>query len=361
MGTICVIANHYKDTKRLFGAQTGFFEELSAMAMKDGHQIFIVNIKPFSEHSKPIKGYTLDLNHNCWKYTDCKTPFVLYDRYFPDTKTHVGSRPCPEISSKHFPVFNPLKATEIMNDKYESVRLLEQSVISFPKTELIDSNVPGSKLLNTKNRFVIKPRSGMKGHGICFAERRGVSLELSKTGELVKIEQLSDRFNGYVIQERIDTLLSSNGKSTDFRVLLQKKDGELKAVGSYARTGSNDVPLNLACGGRIVAVEELLRDTGMNQRRISQTIAALETKALKAGRFLCSIVDGIFEIGMDFILDRDYILWCLEANSKPARLGFKLLSMDKATPYETQKHFACVRKQSLRNIITFGSNLLTNQ
>ena len=361
MGTICIIANHYKDTKKLFGAQTGFFEELSTIARRDGHQIFVVDINRFSERGHPITGYTFDLNHNCWKYTNCEMPFVFYDRYFPAKEDHIDHRPYPEITGKHFPVFNPLKATRIMNDKYESVRFLEQSAVSFPETELIDSKVYSSRLLNTKNRFVIKPRFGMKGRGIYFAERRGVSLELNITGELIKIDQLQERFNGYVIQERIDTLLSSNGKSADFRVLLQKKDGKLRVVGSYARTGDKNLPLNLASGGRIVSVEEWFTSTGMNNKEISQATGELETKALKAGLFLCSIVYGIFEIGMDFILDRDYKLWCLEANSKPARLGFKLLSMNKTTSSESQKHFAYVREQSLRNIIAFGSNLLTNQ
>ncbi len=359
MGTICIIATHYARTKKLFGAQTGFFEELSTMAMKDGHQIFIVDVDQFTKYSKPIKGFTFDLNHNCWKYIDCKRPFVLYDRSFPDINTYTENLPFPEIIERNFTIFNPIKATAIMNDKYQSLKLLEQSGISFPKTELIDSNVYDSELLKTKNRFVIKPRFGMKGNDVCFAEKRGLSLELNNTGEIVKIEHLHERFKGYVIQEQIDTLFSSNGKSADFRVLLQRIDGKIQAVGSYARTGDKNLPLNLACGGRIVSIEKWLYNTAFTHEKIEQTKEALNTVALEAGNFLCSRINGIFEIGMDFILDEDNKLWCLEANSKPARLGFKLLAMDKTTPLESQKYFTDVREQSMRNIIKFGQDLLS--
>ena len=358
MGSIYIIATHYASTKRLFGAQTGFFEELSTMAMKDGHQIFIVDVNGLTKYSKPIRGFTFDLNHNCWKYIDCKEAFVIYDRYFPGINTYTENLPLSGIREKDFTIFNPIKATEIMNDKYQSVRLLEQSGVSFPKTELIDSNVYDSELLNTKNRFVIKPRFGMKGYDVCFAEKSGVSLELNNTGELVKIEHLHERFKGYIIQEQIDTLFSANGKSADFRVLLQRIDGKMQAVGSYARTGDKNLPLNLACGGRIVPIEKWLYNTAITEK-VAQTKEALNTDALEAGDFLCSRINGIFEIGMDFILDKDYKLWCLEANSKPARLGFKLLAMDKTTPLESQKYFTDVREQSMRNIIKFGQDLLS--
>jgi hypothetical protein len=37
---------------------------------------------------------------------------------------------------------------------------------------------------------------------------------------------------------------------------------------------------------------------------------------------------GIFEVGIDFLLAKDRSLWFLEANSKPARYGFKVLAED---------------------------------
>lgn len=272
-------------------------------------------------------------------------PDVVYDRYFSPTERMLELDQRRRALTRTHKVFNPPDATALMNDKLRTYAVATGAGVRTPLT----ADVSDIGRLDDRERLVVKPRAGMKGMGVSVWRRiPGGRLE-SPQGVRTAAGGLRGRFPDHVIQEHIDQAFPAT-----IRVLVQRQGRTLVDVATYVKL---EDPAEKRFPRRYLAVDEYLAALALAADDRISVQDEVTTVAMTVVEAIEAVCPSVFEIAVDVLLDRWNRLWFLEANSKPARFGLKVLAADGASPPDTRLHYQRLRQRSLANVLAHAARL----
>lgn len=174
----------------------------------------------------------------------------------------------------------------------------------------------------------IKPDVGSMGIGVHRMTRLIGGYELLSTR---KRSQLRRRFGtlsslyrhmkaqrqGRMIVQQAVWLDRVNGRPYDLRAMVQRKPGgSWTCTGIMAKVGAPyKIVTNYYQGGKIVTLQNLLKQKRLSSSARRSRTYYLTAKALQVSRVLSRMRSGMHEMGIDFAYDRNGRLWILEVNS----------------------------------------------
>ena len=230
-------------------------------------------------------------------------------------------------------------AERLFLDKWEMYKALSSSTIDckLPLTEALTESSLRHMLLNVEEIYV-KPVNTWGGEGITFVTRvqnPGSQERLYQTKDSSGNQQsgsidvivhsiLRDYADIPSIVQQSAPLLQLESAPFDVRVLMQREaDGEWTYAGSLVRRGSaTSIVSNIGkSGGTVIPLSEALRATfplDKHKRR------GVRGRCKQCGYQVCRILDGYHafdEIGLDFGIDADGVVWLIEVNTNDALGG----------------------------------------
>lgn len=218
-----------------------------------------------------------------------------------------------------------------------------------PHTILLRSSRDIMYMLEKHKEVYVKPKWGMKGHGV---------VKISLSGQDIIFEFRKDKKNNritagtwpeaeveikklftpsdYIIQQGIDLLRSESGV-IDLRVVMQKSHGdEWLCSAMVARIGAKEsVVSNISSGGRGSEPGEILKEVlHLNRREIS----LFREEIIEFCLDVCMALDefGIRcgTLGIDLGIDKQGKIWLIEINHRSPHPAIVLL-IDDINSYNT--------------------------
>lgn len=343
-----ILARRDDDPVRPFSGQTTFFADIACVAQEQGGELAVFDLAEAAKPYGPVKGLRFEVQERRWRETTEYLPYALYDRYFSEAEEielHKHRRAA--LAGMHR-LFNPPLA-RVMMDKWRCGELVRQAGFRVPETALVEDLDGVRSVVAAGDAWVLKPRRGMKGQGIRFLCRHGENLTFMDSRAPAELECLPAAFPDYLIQRYVASLRTPSGHEVCLRALVQMEDDGPKMVGVYLRANEAFKPSNLASGGSVVALEELASAAdcpGVRQAEIEACAVGIFEAARRH-------MAGLFEAGVDLIPAADGLHF-IEANSKPARLGLKLLERDARQPDAVRDANRAARRRSLLNIVAYA-------
>ncbi|WP_235533198.1 YheC/YheD family protein [Paenibacillus sp. Leaf72] len=119
-----------------------------------------------------------------------------------------------------------------------------------------------------------------------------------------------------IIQQAV-SLDQVENRPYDIRAMVQRKPGGIwHLTGFLIKVGAKGkIVTNYHQGGEIWTMHKLVQRKGYEDAKSSELIGHLTQHSLTVARALSKHKAGMFEMGIDFALDRNTHLWILEVNS----------------------------------------------
>lgn len=276
---------------------------------------------------------------------------IVYDRFFSKTTKDFKIRKkfikkC-EISSK--PVFNDNNFVLLAANKWEAYLFLKKNkkIKNYlPKTFLFKKISSLENFLKVEKSSILKPNIGQKGKGIFLIKREKegyliIYQDKNFKNKKIKIKKISDikKFlkewprKRYIFQEEINVAKYKN-RVFDIRILLQKVNKKWSVVLRSIRLALEESFLsNVSRGGEGKegrGFYQILKD--LFPENYQKIINEIQTISLDVANYFEQEIKGyIFEMGLDFILDKKGKIWIIEVNSKPGR-GIYIKNFKKEIP-----------------------------
>ncbi|SFS70759.1 YheC/YheD family protein [Marininema halotolerans] len=315
---------------QLFGDLSGFLEECARAAANRG--IFFNVFSP--EGIRPDKGLTQGWlwDSKAWKSCDGPLPDVIYNRITTRRieKDQGLQQKMEKLRTDHqVVIFNEgfldkRQVHEILSQD-ESMRRFLPDTIPWDPTHL-------RAMVQRYRTVFLKPIHGSLGQGIIrvslennkwicqYAEESGTETHIfSQFKEAIRKLRRKTSRTRYIIQKGLD-LITIDGRSVDFRVLVQRNSTGVWAITSSVARIANDshIVSNLAKGGTLRKTAEVL--TEAKTIGTKPTIYELRDTALAIANSFEKLVQGHYaELGIDLVLDQRGQLWLIELNSKPSK------------------------------------------
>ena len=341
-----ILARRRPDPERPFAGQTHFFREITRAADQRGGETVVFDLHALhgATPGAPVPGLRYDLGADLWGPARVAAPLWLYDRCFfaPEERDEILSQREAVLRGRR--AFNPPETSRLLGDKLAFSRCLSRHGIDTPETWPVSAMADSKRFDGLPASLVVKPRYGMKGRGVRFARVTPEGCFDFGDGNRLDVEALIRCHHDDLIQPYVPSLRVGRGAVVDVRALIQRVAGVWQVVGAYVRTGDPGQPLNLSRGAWIEP---------LGRHFAPELEARIRDQAVAVGQILEATAPGGFEMGVDFIVDRSERIWCLEANSKPARLGLRILAGDRTQPQEVRRRFADARRRSVDNIARF--------
>lgn len=275
------------------------------------------------------RGY-VRVGNGKWISLPCPHPESVYNRIptrFLERLPVVGNARA-RLRTLQIPMFNPAYFNKA--ELYQVIaasraaRYLPETATTLDSRRLRD-------LLSRHRGVYLKPSGGSVGHGMMLAERMagGYRLSVMKSASCQTYE--SSHFEGlwadivrqrlggnYVLQAAIP-LIEWGGRPCDFRVLLQKHNGQWEVTGTGVRVaGKGAITTHVPNGGYIAAAGPVI-DKWFGARAV-----IIEQSLADATLELANAVDrqyngGLGEMSIDIGIDRQGDIWFFEANAKPMK------------------------------------------
>ncbi|WP_134699440.1 YheC/YheD family protein [Ammoniphilus sp. YIM 78166] len=220
-------------------------------------------------------------------------------------------------------------------DKWKKQRILmkdSKASSHIPQTCLFEWK-PLYDYLDQYQDVYVKPIVGSGGRGIIRISRVGEDQYRLQAGTNQKHlhgqdelkRKLQKRLKGkgtFMLQQGID-LLRVEGKPVDFRALLLKPEKKWEYMGVMGKQAAKDKMVTNHCqGGKALTLSQSLKRSGMDEiLRYKQVKEDMKKLALAVARTISEHYPHVRQLGLDLALDKQGMLWVLEANTKP---GFKL-------------------------------------
>ncbi|WP_338555371.1 YheC/YheD family protein [Paenibacillus sp. KS-LC4] len=174
----------------------------------------------------------------------------------------------------------------------------------------------------------IKPNIGSLGVGVHKLEPKNDGYELLYTKSKKQLSKffpsLTD-LHSYLLPVRPSRLIIQQAISLDqvehrpydIRAMVQRKPGgRWTFTGFLIKVGAKGkIVTNYHQGGEIWTMQKLLQRKGYEEAKGAELISRLTRHSLTVARALSKHKAGMFEMGIDFALDRNLHLWILEVNS----------------------------------------------
>ncbi|OIJ11401.1 hypothetical protein BKP37_15725 [Anaerobacillus alkalilacustris] len=310
--------------------EQSYFTDIAIAGKKDNITIYLFLPNDVDLLTKTTKGRKFCHTTNIWVEDTFPIPPYIYDRCFYESKV---------AYLKCFPYVSLLKSQSdihflghgLPNKWIIYNELLDDEIIKahLPKTEVLESSNQILTLLANQTSILLKPSSGSQGKGIfilsnnqdgftLLAKRESKPFYKTLTKKQIQHLVYKIRSHQYLIQPLL-TLTDQEQRPFDLRVFLQKdKNGEWIEVGRGIRKGKlGDYTSNLGSGGQVATFESWYNSLTNEYQDAFQF--SLHKILLRIPRLLESKGYQLFELGLDFGIDKNGRLWLLEANSKPGR------------------------------------------
>lgn len=309
-------------------------------------QLHVVIFSPDSIdlEKRCIIGYSYLAAKDQWMAAEHPIPGVIYDRCFCSTPQLYQLYRKMRTELKRLPGIRLLGNG--LKGKWEVLKTLRQSAELrnfIPETRKLSSLVLLQQWLASKGEAILKPEYGSQGRGVLHVIGRTLprpeyriigrdhnntclQRSFSSIRELLNWSGLFTSSRRYLLQERL-RLATEDNVPFDVRTLIQKNErGLWSLTGIAIRCGKQgNVTANLHGGGHAVEPASFLI------KRFGADKADLLLKQLSQlsehVAFTLEASHGrLAELGIDFGIDTDGLIWILEANSKPGRAIFNQLS-----------------------------------
>lgn len=324
------INRHLPDEQR-FGGMTRFYTECQLSAETRGVHLFIFSPEDLNVQSRQIIGWHYEKGR--FRQDRFPLPDVIYNRI---TSRRVEAQ---ETLQQKLQWLQRRHRVHLFNvqflDKWQVHDALcndPDAKFMLPHTKTYETAKQLQEMLKKYPIVYIKPVNGSLGQGVMRLALRGKHYHMQYTtlnGTITKsdvtfqeiVQQMTrrKRHGKYLIQQGLP-LITSLGRSIDFRALLQKN-----GVGKWSITsivgriaGDTKIVSNLARGGTIASVQHVINQIDPGQPK--PTVYELRQSALKVAHAFERQIDGHFaELGIDLAVDKNGKVWLLEINSKPSK------------------------------------------
>lgn len=354
-----------------FGKQVFFFEDMLNAYPNRNFDIFFFSAFQWTPEKKLLQGYKY-INKK-WIAVEEEIPDMIYDRGFSRNTSQVEFnntfRDFLKASGKQ--LLNPLALARLLIDKVKFHAFLEEKNIPTLKAYPIQS-LESEDFFNSLRypKLYIKPTFGSQGKGIYVLEKVHDEFHLfDHIGQL----EIYDTYNHayqtilsriedssrYFIQEAAQIKLYNNAPF-DIRVFVQNYGDSYKVSGHAVRIGAQEsMTSNLNAGGSAIPLYEL--DTFF-QEYYGKTALEIEIQlknvCTQAAQELQKTYGHFIEIGFDVLctLDKGPIL--IEANSKPSRWVFNVITDYLESQGKSSESYKTLRKETVKVPLLYTSYLL---
>ncbi|MDF2660027.1 MAG: hypothetical protein K0Q94_2818 [Paenibacillus sp.] len=340
-----------------------YYRRLSLLGQKLGLAVFVFFPHRIDWERRRVLGYRYNASGSRWEKRLYPLPETVYDRcFYSDAKLYAEFRePIRRLMQT--------PGTRFLGYGLKGKWSVHQMMIRdealspyIPETELLQSPADIERWLEEKGELFLKPHGGSQGKGVLRVtrEENGYAVNgRSHRNEAVRSGFRSKRrlldwiaaFTGgrkYLIQPYL-ILTTTEGEAFDIRALVQKnRTGRWELTGIAVRRGApGSVTSNLHGGGHAEEALPFLRQ--QYGRPAAETIeSSVRELALRIPYVLEQYHGRLVELGVDIGVDTAGHVWILEANSKPGRSSFAVLTDKK------------VRLDSIRNPILYAKFLIDN-
>ena len=305
-----------------------YVSKLSKSGLALGFDVYRFSPNQLSSHQ--LRGLKYDQLKKEWVETNFPVPDFIYDRCFHngDTtnkettfikwlKTESNAIFLGHGLPGKWEIYKQLKKSPLLN------RHLPQSIKLHPHTcaKVL------SDLLTEHGKLILKPSVGSQGNGLILLTKNhhqiGVQINhnghisqhtYDKTSSLLKMIRSILKQRDYIAQQCL-SLLDQSNRPFDRRVVMKKTSfATWEEIGRATRVGNSDSFVsNLHSGGTIQNDQQILMPESVFHQA--------EQKISRLSHCVASILEEtfppLFELGLDFGIDRSGKVWFLEANSKP--------------------------------------------
>ncbi|MBO8171894.1 MAG: YheC/YheD family protein [Bacillaceae bacterium] len=313
-----------------FGKLTPFCREVVQTAKAKGIVAYVFSVEDINLDQPVLRGW-IYRNHT-WARTTLPYPDAVYNRL--SSRSHEKKGTVQELvqglKGKGSAIFNE----QFLNkwDVYESLSSVPGLSPFIPETMVYKGFYTIKTMLEKYPVIYVKPTNGAMGRGIYRISRRPghflcqyatmngtVSRSFKSASAL--FQTLSPRISRipYLVQQGLH-LIKQRHKPVDIRALCQKnREGKWSVTSIVARTGGQqNIVSNVARGGNIVSVSQVLKQTVFTGPRPS--VQTIRSTALKICNGLEKGMPGHYaELGIDLGVDTSGRIWLLEVNSKPSK------------------------------------------
>jgi hypothetical protein len=356
--------------------EPSFYRALCIAGSKFGIDVYVFTADGFQQHSESLFGYRLEHEHFVRQLVPL--PDIIYDRcFFTEANQRINCRRMLSYlaQSKPFQLLNGKLPGKL--DVYEALK--EDRMLSkyLPLTFSLQTS---HQLLELADRFrggiILKPTSGMQGRGILHVKRCAPQQSLQVKGrtrnnrsftaafkEDLAFEQWIGRFikqTSYLVQPYLE-LSGHDDKPFDLRVLIQKDEKSRWSISGVAiRTGqAGSLTSNLHGGGGASPAAKLL-SAKFGELKAERLLEMIHTISKQTAERLESKFGRLAELGLDYGIDQSGRIWLLEANSKPGRSSFRIISDHEAERLSIERPLIYARLLSRRLSPSFVANEFAN-
>lgn len=352
--------------------EPSFCRALTKAGKPLGIDVYVFAAEGFQPKSEQLFGYRFDQNR--WVRQEVPLPDVIYDRcFFTRANQRISCRSmlaAIKFRKPYLMLNGTLPAKQgVYEALKEDILLAKHLPVTLPFQSANQVILQADRYFNG---IILKPSAGMQGRGIVHVKRCPLEQTTKVKGRSRQnrpfsitftdnhaAEQWINRFihrAAYLIQPYLE-LSGEDGKPFDVRALMQKEHtGRWSLTGIASRTGqAGSLTSNLHGGGDASPAAQLITAKFGTQRAerlleqihtiSKQTVERLESKF---GRFA--------ELGLDYGIDLDGKLWLIEANSKPGRSSFRIISDLEAERLSIERPLLYARLLSKRLFPYFVAN-----
>lgn len=321
--------------KDRFAGNRADIRALSATLQRQGGFLYVLPVANVCQADQ-WQGYVRVAPHR-WSLVPCPRPEAIYNRipFRNLERTPEAGAARRIIEREQIPMFNP----EYFNKAniYRTVSESPAAARFLPTTELGCDLSRLDRMLRTHGAVYLKPCGGSIGHGMLKIETTtgGFMASSLKNGSQVHDESdtlaniwsfvVRHRVPGRYVIQAAKTLLTWDGRPADFRVLLQKHDGQWGLVGRGVRVaGEGSITTHVPNGGSVVSADRVL------QASFGARAADVDEELTQAVLALARAIDDSYhgrlgEMSMDIGIESSGRIWFLEANSKPMKFDEPLI------------------------------------
>lgn len=311
-------------------------QELIKANRKSKNILYFFSIKDVNFIDHKINGVFFNLQKGVWEKKYFPFPDVFYDR-------GGGTLKKQKIISKYIrKQFDNMYDLKKINpqyffdkwDVYVKLSSQDKAVPYLPLTKLYTNSKDLKELFNLNNTIYAKDCLGSNGRKVMrITKLDNGTYEYKYFKEkiiqerLTSFNELIDKMNSFfkkkkvIIQSAID-LIKINNKSVDLRATVNRDGEDNIRISAYpVRLGKSGSPVtSTKSGSKVYRFEDFF----MNTLSYSKD----EIKALKdrIDKFLIDIYQSVEnsygkfgEIGIDFAIDKNEMIWFIECNSKPGK------------------------------------------
>ncbi|WP_416828645.1 YheC/YheD family protein [Ectobacillus polymachus] len=358
LGPIIAIITEIQQQKPVtFGSISDFCEEVTLLSEKSSCFFYVTSLSLWDKET--IYGYSLQDSE--WRKEEMPFPSIVYNR--------IHSRAI-EQSNLFQEWVELLQEYEIphFNDRFLNKWEVYQKLLSYPHMKPF---LPTSYLFTSRSVLeqslrefpcvFVKPIYGSQGKHIFKIKsephkllvdyttfQREISKEYSSLPELFATLKENIGKRPYIVQQGLP-LYTYDERPVDFRMLCQKSNGYTWNVTSaVARVSSGDFVSNIAMGGSILKIDEVLL-SGFEASEVKHMKKLLIELSIETAKCLSQAYEGVYaEFGMDVALDQQGNPWLLEVNVKPSKNMVSSTSIPRPSARALLHYCIACAKQPLR-------------